>query len=306
MLQILQVLHIKYIPHRKKTHFLSVPHSWQLTCYFCSMENVIKSWIENPNHSYDEGVALFVKFGGNRFQARYFENTQARFAIKKLTYELGKLVKLGKGNVESQQVVPDGQPQGLDSQPLQPVNQPQEQDGTETKKDIPEVAAIAKRIVHETWVEISRITEELYNVGTGNNKASKAKRKSLLNERLPLIERYNQVYEAKEAFFSGELTEEQLLVVVENKPEEPKAKQKPVDYKKLSDLQLDKKIHSTKQAINRATNQLLYQQDTKGEKENPLPDCPRKKELEERLAMKRIELDDLVAEYERRGISGTA
>ena len=96
------------------------------------------------------------------------------------------------------------------------------------------------------------------------------------------------------------------MIVVENRPEEQKEMQKPVDYKKLTDLQLDRKIHSTKQAINRASNQLLYQQDNKGEKENPLPDCPRKKELEERLALKRIELNDLVAEYERRGIDGNA
>ena len=270
------------------------------------MENIIKQWIENPNHDYQEGIALFVKFGGNRFQARYFENTQARFAIKKLTYELGKLMKQGKGDIESPAPVLDNKPQEQDGQPVQSVNRPQVPDDTKHKSDIPEVAAIAKRIVHETWVEISRITDELYNVGTGNDEDFKSKRKSLLKERLPLIERYNLVYEAKESFFAGELTEEQLLAVVENKPEEPKSKQKPVDYKKLTDLQLDRKIHSTKQAINRASNQLLYQQDNKGEKENPLPDCPRKKELEERLALKRIELNDLVAEYESRGINGNA
>lgn len=278
------------------------------------MENVIKKWIDNPNRSYNEGVALFIKFGGNRFQARYFENTQARFAEKKLLYELGKLAKQGRGNVEtpaqmsdSQPQEPACQPQEPGDQPLQKVIQPQGVDETKPKANIPEPAAIAKRIVHDTWVEISRITEELYDVGTGNDKASKDQRKALLEERLPLIERYNQVYEAKEAFFLGEMTEEQLLAVIENKPEVPKAKEKkPVDYKKLSDLELAKKIHSTKQAINRASNQLLYQQDSKGEKENPLPDCPRRKELEERLQVKRTELDSLLAEYERRGISGNA
>lgn len=278
------------------------------------MENVIKSWIESPNRNYDEGVALFIKFGGNRFQARYFENTQARFAEKKLLYELGKLAKQGRGDVETPAQMPDGQPQEPacqpqepGDQPLQQVIQPQRVDETKPKADIPEPAAIAKCIVHDTWVEISRITEELYNVGTGNDKASKDQRKALLEERLPLIERYNQMYEAKEAFFAGEMTEEQLLVIIENKTNGEKQEEKePVDYTKMSDLELTKKIHSVKQAINRASNQLLYQKDSKGKVENPLPDCPRRKELEERLEVKRTELDGLVAEYESRGINGNA
>lgn len=268
------------------------------------MENTIKQWIENPNHSYDEGVALFFKFGGNRFQARYFENTQARFAIKKLTYELGKLVKLGKGNVESQQVVPDGQPQGLDGQPLQPVGQPQEPNGTKTKSDIPEVAAIAKRIIHETWVEMSRITEELYNLGTGNDQATVSKRKALLDKRIPLIERYNQVYDAKESFFAGKMTEEQLSEVVTGiSGKKPKA---PKDYSKLSDLDLNKKIHAARTAVNRYNNQLLFQQNKKGDKENPMPDCPKRKDIEACLAVRTAELDALKLEFEKRGINGTA
>lgn len=271
------------------------------------MENVIKSWIEDPNRNYDEGVALFVKFGGNRFQARYFENTQARFAINKLAYELGKLAKQGKGDVETPIQMPDNHPHETEGHPLEPENPIQDSDGTSSKVDIPEAAAIAKRIIHETWVEISRITEELYNVGTGNDEASMAQRKALLEERLPLIERYNQMYEAKEAFFAGEMTEEQLLVIIENKPNGEKREEKePVEYTKMSDLELTKKIHSVKQAINRASNQLLYQKDSKGKVENPLPDCPRRKELEERLKVKRTELDGLVAEYESRGINGNA
>lgn len=271
------------------------------------MENVIKSWIEDPNRNYDEGVSLFVKFGGNRFQARYFENTQARFAIKKLAYELGKLAKQGKGDVETPLKMPDDHPHETEGHPLESENPTRDSDGMSQKVDIPEAAAIAKRVIHETWVEISRITEELYSVGTGNDEASVEQRKALLKERLPLIERYNQVYEAKESFFSGEMTEEQLLAIIESKPKDTKTEDKqPMDYKKLSDLELSKKIHSTKQAINRASNQLLYQQDSKGKVENPLPDCPRRKELEERLEVKRTELDGLVAECESRGINGNA
>lgn len=272
------------------------------------MENVIKRWIDNPNRSYDEGVALFVKFGGNRFQARYFANTQARFAEKKLLYELGKLAKQGRGNVETPAQMPDSQPQEPacqpqepGDQPLQKVIQPQGVDETKPKADIPEPAAIAKRIVHETWLEISRITEELYSVGTGNDEASMARRRALLEERLPLIERYNQMYEAKEAFFNGELDEQQLLAVINQ--EQPKEENKQsTDYSQLSDLELTKRIKAVKQVINRSNNQLLYQQNTVAKTENPMPDCPRRRDIEQRISVSKSELDNLTDIARQRGL----
>lgn len=265
------------------------------------MENVIKKWIDNPNRSYDEGVALFVKFGGNRFQARYFENTQARFAIKKLAYELGKLAKQGKGDVETPIQMPDNHPHETEGYPLESENPTRDSDGTSTKEDIPEAATIAKRIIHETWVEVSRITEELYNVGTGNDETSMARRRALLEERLPLIERYNQMYEAKEAFFNGELDEQQLLDVINQ--EQPKEDNKqPTDYSQLSDLELTKRIKAVKQVINRSNNQLLYQQNTVAKTENPMPDCPRRRDIEQRILVSKAELETLTDIARHRGL----
>lgn len=275
--------------------------------YLCSMETTIKQWVEDPKRSYSVGVALLDKHCTNRCLVRYFQNTVERFGMRKLTYELKKLAL--KVN-EPEPIEQPQTPTVVDTPPTDEGGTTQTVDtppSDSEKPPIPEVAAIAKSIVHETWVEISRITEELYNVGTGNDETSMARRRALLKERLPLIERYNQMYEAKEAFFAGEMTEEQLLVIIENKPNGEKQEEKePVDYTKMSDLELTKKIHSVKQAINRASNQLLYQKDTKGEAPNPMPECQRRLEWEERMQVRQIELDGLVAEYERRGINGNA
>lgn len=271
------------------------------------METTIKQWVEDPKRSYSVGVALLDKHCTNRCLVRYFQNTVERFGMKKLTYELKKLAL--KVN-EPEPIEPPQTPTVVETPPTDEGGTTQMVDtppSDSEKPPIPEVAAIAKGIVHDTWVEISRITEELYNVGTGNDETSMARRRALLEERLPLIDRYNQVYEAKEAFFAGEVTEEQLLVIIENKSNGEKQEEKePVDYTKMSDLELTKKIHSVKQAINRASNQLLYQQDTKGEAPNPMPECQRRLEWEERLQVRRTELDGLVAEYESRGINGNA
>ena len=257
------------------------------------MENIIKQWIDNPNRCYDDGVALFVRFGGNRFQARYFENTQARFALKKLVYELGKLAKQGKGNIETPATDENQQPMANGEQPTD-----------NSKSSIPEVAAIAKGIVHDTWVELSRIKNELFDLGTENTPDIIARRKALLDEQAPLVARYNEVYEAKEAFFNGELDEQQLLAVInQEQPKEdnkqPTAKSDPA---KLSDLELVKRIKAVKQVINRSNNQLLYQQNTVAKTENPMPDCPRRRDIEKRISVNNAELDTLTDIAQQRGL----
>ena len=266
------------------------------------MENTIKQWIDNPNHDYNEGIALFVRYGGNRFLSRYFENTQPRFAIKKLVYEMGQLVKQGKGYIES----PEENSQRVETNVQQPPSGTQLPDPItqKQKSNIPEVAAIAKRIVHETWVEMSRITNELFDLGTENDDATVSRRKALLDERIPLIERYNEVYEAKESFFAGEMTEEQLSdIVMGTTGKEPEP---PADYSKLSDLELSKKMHAAQTAMTRYNNQLLYQSNKKEAKENRMPDCPKRKEIKNSLAIRSLELEGLKVEFEKRCANGNA
>lgn len=252
------------------------------------MKDKIIEWVKDPKRNYNEGVDLLDKVCTNKSLVRYFQNTSERFGIKKLIYELGKYA--GKLPV-------------VDVKPVK-VDVKKE---TPTVKEDTSVGGIAKKIVHDTWVEISRINEEIFKLGTGNDEATKAKRVALMDERQPLIERYNSVYEAKESFYNGELSEEELKQVIVGKPkEEPKVDETRAEALTMGDVELLKKIKSTKSAINRAQNQLLYQKDTKQKKENPMPDCPRRKEIEERLAQRQSEMATLMTEYERRGLNGTA
>ena len=288
------------------------------------METTIKQWVEDPKRSYSVGVTLLEKHCTNRCLVRYFQNTTERFGMKKLTYELGKLaLKIKEPEpVEPPQIptVVDTPPsdeggttQTMDT-PLAGENQPPTDNGQQpidnSKPPIPEVAAIAKQIVHDTWVELSRIKEELFNLGTENTPDIIAKRKALLDEQAPLVARYNEVYEAKEAFFNGELDEQQLLAVInQEQPKDNNQRSKSnAELSKMSDLDLAKAIKAAKAAITRCNNQLRFQQDvaTKGGKplpENPMPDCPKKEEIVKKLADKTQELVTLTAELESRGNS---
>lgn len=279
------------------------------------METTIKQWVEDPKRSYSVGVALLEKHCTNRCLVRYFQNTTERFGMRKLTYELKKLAL--KVN-EPEPIEPPQAPTVVDTPPTgeggttQIVDNPPTDDGGTTqtmdtppaepsKPPIPEVAAIAKQIVHDTWVELSRIKEELFNLGTENTPGIISKRKALLDEQAPLVARYNEVYEAKEAFFNGELDEQQLLAVINQ--EQPKEDNKqPTDYSQLSDLELTKRIKAVKQVINRSNNQLLYQQNTVAKTENPMPDCPRRHDIEQRILVSKAELETLTDIARRRGL----
>ena len=81
-------------------------------------------------------------------------------------------------------------------------------------------------------------------------------------------------------------------------PETPKVE---TPMQQMSDLQLAKKAKAAKAAINRAKNQLRYQQDTAAKKENPMPQCPKRKEIEKKLTAKQDELAKLESELKRRG-----
>ena len=258
------------------------------------METTIKQWVEDPKRNYSVGVALLEKHCTNRCLVRYFQNTTERFGMKKLTYELGKLALKVK---EPEPVEPPQTPTVVDTPPTDENQTPMDND----KPPIPEVAAIAKSIVHDTWVELSRIKEELFNLGTENTPDIIAHRKALLDEQAPLVARYNEVYEAKEAFFNGELDEQQLLAVINQ--EQPKENNKqPTDYSQLSDLELTKRIKAVKQVINRSNNQLLYQQNTVAKTENPMPDCPRRRDIEKRISVSKAELDNLTDIARQRGL----
>lgn len=288
------------------------------------MDTTIKQWVEDPKRSYSVGVALLEKHCSNRCLVRYFQNTTERFGMKKLIYELGKLALKVK---EPEPVEPPQTPTVVDTPPTgeggttqtvdtlptdenQPPISNDEQPTDNNKPPIPEVAAIAKSIVHDTWVELSRIKEELFNLGTENTPDIIAHRKALLEEQAPLVARYNEVYEAKVDFFNGELDEQQLLAVInQEQPKEDNGQQATNnELSKMSDLDLAKAIKAAKAAITRCNNQLRFQQDvaTKGGKplpENPMPDCPKKAEIVKRLADKTQVLITLTAELESRGNS---
>lgn len=240
----------------------------------------IEQWISDPQRDYNVGVQLLGKVTRNTHLVRVYANRSPRFAMADL---VALLQKEAKSNVEAEASTV-----------------------IRTKsKEVPSEVDKAKEMIHENWVKLSKIHRAMYATGESNDKESVAKRKELMKVREPLIERYNSIYEAKEGYFAGTVTIKQLREVMEGKTLEevlyPKPSKDETPMEKMSDLQLAKKAKAAKAAINRAKNQLHYQQDTAAKKPNPMPECPKRKAIEQKLEDKQRELAAYEAELKRRG-----
>lgn len=251
--------------------------------YLCGM-NAIEQWISDPGRDYAAGVDLLEQVCKNSRLVHVFRHRSPRFAMDDLEAELRRRKT--------------SMPEGTEKEMVRPVEE-------KKKTTVPTVVEKAKKMVHDSWVILSKLHRQMYDTGEGNSEKELAARRKLMEERDHWIERYNSVYEAKELYFAGKLTEAQLQEVVDGKtieqvlhPDPPKEE---TALSELSDLQIAKKAKAAKAAINRCKNQLLYQQDTAAKKENPLPDCPKRTAIEQRLAEKKAELATLEAELKRRG-----
>lgn len=241
----------------------------------------IETWVKNPNRDYFEGVSLLEAHCPNRNLVRYFANRSPRFAMDELVAEVSKL------------------------KPNATVSLPAEEK-TEVVVELPDAVVRAKELTHEAWVKLSKMHRQLFDTGTSNDEKSIAARLAIMNERDPLVQRYNSLYEAKEMYFSGEVTLEQLQKVVDGMPLDdvlhPKASTAETAMDDLTDVEVLKRLKAAKQAVVRNQNLLLYQQPTAAAKKNPMPKCPKRDEIQAKLKERTEERDRLQAEKERRGL----
>jgi hypothetical protein len=143
---------------------------------------------------------------------------------------------------------------------------------------------------------------ELYNLGTSNDKAVVEQRHKILQERKPLIARCEQLYELKEEYFrtrvlSGTLKE---LVHSDIQKEPVIAKPSANKAKELSDLQLAKRRQQLRSSISKTENLLNYQAISKLSELRPMPDGPKRKDTEKRLADLKAEYTEIVTEISKR------
>ena len=236
------------------------------------MDQEIKEWLDNTDRDYNKGVDLLETWGNNACLVRNYRNRSARFAMKSLEADLRRLSR-------------------------QLGDSPMLRSKSKTKAEEPEIIQRAKLKLHELWVQLSRDTDALYELGESNDDTMVAARAALLAGRPALAKQHDLLYEMKEEFFQLGRINPDLQAALDGKDkEEPKES----GLEEMGTVKLTKMVHAIKQNIKRNSNLLRYQQPTATKALNAMPASPKRKEIEKQIETKRKELEAAELELSRR------
>ena len=231
----------------------------------------IKTWLQSPNKDYAQGVALFEKHHKNKMLTRHFQNGKPVTHAKKLEYELKKLIGVPLTELFAQNISDNR----VEVKPTTAITL------------LPQIIIQAKTAVYELFTAISTMHRKLYELGESNSEEIVNQRKALIEERLPLISRYEKLYLLKEQYFNtGIIPPELSLLLTERMLSEAEAPPQTSNDKinAFSGVELMKKKQATTVAINKIQNRLQYQSLTKADTPNPMPASPQRDKLEAKLA----------------------
>lgn len=234
----------------------------------------ISSWL-NSERNYEDGVYLYDRYGRNQQLKRLFPGRKERYADK-LAYELGKLIGIGfktedaapvaLQNIETIGAVAENTPVPAGSYP-----------------------AIINRVIAEysrLYNERSMLKNQQNAVPDENTQENIAKRKKLIDQIDSLSVRMEILYQAKKAYLeSGVIPSEDKLFPA-----------KAPLIQSLEELPKDKLMqmrNNLRSQITRIKNQLEYQSSKKAKELNPMPECPKRKELEQRITDREKELAEI-------------
>lgn len=252
-------------------------------------EQIIK-WI-NSGRNFDQGITLMYKYCRNKAFIRNIEKNPKKNAGK-LLYELSKLagysavdypqlaesttVKESAKNAKAPLKLVKG---GSKSKPIKP----------EKPKELPNSV---KRVIHEAKELLNERTElhgKLSAIPEDNAPDNIKARKVILEEIKILSDRMEVLFFAKDDYFkNGTLPDIRKLF--------PKYEDKKPAPKKLDGAELMKKKKNLESSLAKDRNLLKYQNKTKLQKENPMPNGPKRQVIADRVKDKEKELEDINAQ----------
>lgn len=297
VLQVLQLLHGFLLSLGVWKKFVTFAKDKRLNDN--DMKNEVEQWLKN-GADYEEGVKILKKWSTNRLLVRRYEHSSAEYLGATLKALLCRMARVS---------VVRPQPRAAVATQARAVVRPQPRAAVAAqaraavaKAELPAVVEEAKSLLHELWVAMSEKQEQLQEVGEGNSEAEVSERKRIMAERDPIIKNYNELYELKEAYFeSGEVSGELERMVKRLRGEETDKTATSL-WADMSDLELTKARHAKKMQMTRCENQLNYQSNRREAERNPMPDGPKRKQIESKHKTLQAELRDMDLEIEKRGL----
>ncbi len=258
----------------------------------------IEKWL-NGERDYEEGVTLFARHSRNKHLARMFVNGASQFHHEKLVYELTKI----KGTTAA-----------VKNTPKTAIKAPKRSKtgakSTNANEELPAAILAAKKEIVHLYNTIDQEHNRLYDLGTSNDEKTVAKRKRILQKRLPLIARCEELYELKEEYFRTEgATQKEVLDRITEMLKESIPQEQPTNnddgqlanrVASLSDLQLIKRQKQLASSITKTQNMIQYQSITKLEEAAPLPEGPKRDQLTNKLTALKAEYNCVINELKNR------
>ena len=139
-------------------------------------------------------------------------------------------------------------------------------------------------MLYDLQTNLAIYHKNLYDCGESNTADVVKKRKEILDKKQPLIELYEKLFAAKEEYFVTQIVNPSLEALLHNNADyvgvEAKTK---TNYNSISDIELMRIDERLRVRITKLKNRLKYQSITRQEKPNPMPDCPKRTEIESKL-----------------------
>lgn len=264
----------------------------------------ITNWL-NSDRKYDDGVFLYQKYGKNPALKRLFPGRE-KFQSEKLAYELGKLIGLGF----SQKIASPAPVNNQDSAPAETLREDPDtvtiekaekfagkaQAAAETLGALaagePVSAGNYPPVINRIIAEFSRLYNERAMLKKQENDTPDENTPDNIEKRRVIIEKIESIskrmdilYTAKKAYLENN--------IAPNEKELYPASNQQTTAETTGSGKLIMKRNNLRSSITRANNMLEYQSQKKAEKSNPMPECPKRKELEQRIKEKEKELAEI-------------
>jgi hypothetical protein len=245
------------------------------------MKEEITRWI-NSYRNFQTGLSLLAKYKRNQNFVRILSKNPKKNAGK-LLWELCKLAGYSIAQYN----------EFLNKKPapkltvIKPAKEPKSKPAPVDKKNI-ELPDSVKRIMHESdelYKERADLHRQMTEVPDDNADENVEKRKDLLVRIKELSAKLDKLYFAKDDYFKkGILPDIKKLF-----PEDPDTKK----LKQLDNMELFKRKKNLESSIAKDRNLVKYQSKTTLENENPMPDGPKRKVIEERIQAKEKEIKEI-------------
>lgn len=297
----------------------------------------VQDWL-NAGRDYDEGLLLLVKHSPQKTLVNSLVNGNDNpNHIDKLLYELTILAGLGSEYTkrsslirsERKRIKKEKAQAKADRTPKEPENKNEGKSDKSKdlgkddskKDDIREVTEktviiveankapvpfnklplIIQEVIKQKgnlYRERDQLHESLKLLPEDNKAVNIGARKPIVEKIAHISERIDFLYNLQKNF--AEKNEVPGEIVLNWDPEPAKPKPKIVDHSKLSDIELKNRQTNLRVNITKTKNMLLFQKTSKQEKENPLPDGPKKEKYKTKLEKLTFELDEIGKEIGKR------